>query len=55
MIGLFGLAGAAGALGARPAGGFADKGHSHLTTTRSLLLLLLSGSLSGWDTPRYWR
>ncbi|ECJ6646477.1 MFS transporter, partial [Salmonella enterica subsp. enterica] len=33
MIGLFGLAGAAGALGARPAGGFADKGKSHLTTT----------------------
>ena len=42
MIGLFGLAGAAGALGARPAGGFADKGHSHLTTTWGLLLLLLS-------------
>ena len=42
MIGLFGLAGAAGALGARPAGGFADKGHSHLTTTYSLLLLLFS-------------
>jgi predicted MFS family arabinose efflux permease len=42
MIGLFGLAGAAGALGARPAGGFADKGKSHLTTTTGLLLLLLS-------------
>ncbi|QLW73541.1 MFS transporter [Citrobacter freundii] len=42
MIGLFGLAGAAGALGARPAGGFADKGKSHLTTTLGLLLLLLS-------------
>ncbi|MBJ8797147.1 MFS transporter [Citrobacter freundii] len=42
MIGLFGLAGAAGALGARPAGGFADKGKSHLTTTIGLLLLLLS-------------
>ena len=42
MIGLFGLAGAAGALGARPAGGFANKGKSHLTTTMGLLLLLLS-------------
>ena len=42
MIGLFGLAGAAGALGARPAGGFADKGKAHLTTTLGLLLLLLS-------------
>ncbi|WP_275225710.1 MFS transporter [Citrobacter freundii] len=42
MIGLFGLAGAAGALGARPAGCFADKGKSHLTTTMGLLLLLLS-------------
>ena len=42
MIGLFGLAGAAGALGARPAGGFADKGRSHLTTTIGLLLLLFS-------------
>jgi len=42
MIGLFGLAGAAGALGARPAGGFADKGKSHLTTTMGLLLLMLS-------------
>lgn len=42
MIGLFGLAGAVGALGARPAGGFADKGKSHLTTTVGLLLLLLS-------------
>lgn len=42
MIGLFGLAGTAGALGARPAGGFADKGKSHLTTTVGLLLLLLS-------------
>lgn len=41
-IGLFGLAGAAGALGARPAGGFADRGKSHLTTTFGLLLLLLS-------------
>lgn len=41
-IGLFGLAGAAGALGARPVGGFADKGKSHLTTTTGLLLLLLS-------------
>ncbi|MCU6664185.1 MAG: MFS transporter [Silvania sp.] len=42
MIGLFGLAGAAGALGARPAGGLADKGKSHLTTTAGLVLLLLS-------------
>ena len=42
VIGLFGLAGAAGALGARPAGGFADKGKSHLTTTSGLVLLLLS-------------
>lgn len=42
MIGLFGLAGAAGALGARPAGGLADKGKSHLTTTAGLILLLLS-------------
>ncbi len=42
MIGLFGLAGAAGALGARPAGGLADKGKSHITTTASLVLLLLS-------------
>ncbi|BCG08322.1 MFS transporter [Buttiauxella agrestis] len=42
MIGLFGLAGAAGALGARPAGGIADKGKAHLTTTIGLVLLLLS-------------
>ncbi|MCT4702862.1 MFS transporter [Enterobacteriaceae bacterium H20N1] len=42
VIGLFGLAGAAGALGARPAGGFADKGKAHLTTTIGLGLLLLS-------------
>lgn len=42
IIGLFGLAGAAGALGARPAGGLADKGKSHLTTTVGLILLLLS-------------
>ncbi|MEE9648807.1 MFS transporter [Enterobacter soli] len=42
VIGLFGLAGAAGALGARPAGGMADKGKSHLTTTSGLILLLLS-------------
>jgi len=42
MIGLFGLAGAAGALGARPAGGLADKGKSHLTTTVGLVMLLLS-------------
>lgn len=42
MIGLFGLVGAAGALGARPAGGLADKGKSHLTTTAGLILLLLS-------------
>ena len=41
-IGLFGLAGAAGALGARPAGGLADKGKAHLTTTGGLLLLFLS-------------
>lgn len=41
-IGLFGLAGAAGALGARPAGGLADKGKSHLTTSAGLILLLLS-------------
>ncbi|MCF3886438.1 MFS transporter, partial [Salmonella enterica subsp. enterica serovar Weltevreden] len=42
MIGLCGLAGAAGALGARPAGGVADKGESHLTTTVGVLLVLLS-------------
>lgn len=42
VIGLFGLAGAAGALGARPAGGLADKGKSHMTTTAGLNLLLLS-------------
>ncbi|MEL5659903.1 MFS transporter, partial [Serratia ureilytica] len=42
IIGLFGLAGAAGALGARPVGGLADKGKSHLTTSVCLLLLLLS-------------
>lgn len=42
IIGLFGLAGAAGALGARPAGSFADKGKSHITTTLGLILLLLS-------------
>ncbi|MCV3772769.1 MULTISPECIES: MFS transporter [Enterobacter] len=42
VIGLFGLAGAAGALGARPAGGLADKGKSHLTTSAGLVLLLLS-------------
>jgi predicted MFS family arabinose efflux permease len=42
IIGLFGLAGAAGALGARPAGGLADKGKSHLTTSAGLILLLLS-------------
>lgn len=42
LIGLFGLAGAAGALGARPAGGLADKGKSHLTTSAGLILLLLS-------------
>ncbi|MDK4549884.1 MFS transporter [Enterobacter roggenkampii] len=42
VIGLFGLAGAAGALGARPAGGLADKGKSHLTTPAGLVLLLLS-------------
>lgn len=42
VIGLFGLAGAAGALGARPSGGLADKGKSHLTTTAGLVLLLLS-------------
>ena len=42
VIGLFGLAGAAGALGARPAGGLADKGKSHMTTTAGLILLLLS-------------
>ncbi|MCU6390724.1 MFS transporter [Enterobacter quasiroggenkampii] len=42
VIGLFGLAGAAGALGARPAGGLADKGKSHLTTSVGLILLLLS-------------
>ena len=41
-IGLFGLAGAAGALGARPAGGLADKGKAHLTTTAGLALLLAS-------------
>lgn len=42
VIGLFGLAGAAGALGARPAGSLADQGKSHLTTSGSLVLLLLS-------------
>ena len=42
VIGLVGLAGAAGALGARPAGGLADKGKSHLTTSAGLVLLLLS-------------
>ena len=42
VIGLFGLAGAAGALGARPAGGLADKGKSHLTPAAGLVLLLLS-------------
>lgn len=42
VIGLFGLAGAAGELGARPAGGLADKGKSHLTTSAGLVLLLLS-------------
>lgn len=42
VIGLFGLAGAAGALGARPAGGMADRGQAHHTTTWGLLLLLLS-------------
>lgn len=41
VIGLFGLAGAAGALGARPAGGLADKGKSHMTTSAGLVLLLL--------------
>ncbi|HCI5427678.1 TPA: MFS transporter [Enterobacter hormaechei] len=42
VIGLLGLAGAAGALGARPAGGLADKGKSHMTTSAGLVLLLLS-------------
>ena len=42
VIGLFGRAGAAGALGARPAGGLADKGKSHMTTSAGLVLLLLS-------------
>ncbi|HGD3592127.1 TPA: MFS transporter [Enterobacter hormaechei] len=42
VIGLFGLAGAAGALGAHPAGGLADKGKSHMTTSAGLVLLLLS-------------
>ena len=37
VIGLFGLAGAAGALGARPAGGLADKGKSHMTTSAGLV------------------
>ena len=36
VIGLFGLA------GARPAGGLADKGKSHMTTSAGLVLLLLS-------------
>jgi len=40
--GVIGLAGAAGALGARPAGGLADKGKSHMTTSAGLVLLLLS-------------
>lgn len=48
MIGLFGLVGAAGALGARQAGGLADKGHAHLTTTGGLLLLLLSWIAIWW-------
>ena len=42
VFGLFGRAGAAGALGARPAGGLADKGKSHMTTSSGLVLLLLS-------------
>ena len=42
VFGLFGRAGAAGALGARPAGGLADKGKSHMTTSAGLVLLLLS-------------
>lgn len=48
IIGLFGLAGAAGALGARPAGGLADKGKAHLTTTVGLLLLLASWLAIAW-------
>lgn len=55
VIGLFGLAGAAGALGARPAGGLADKGKSHMTTSAGLVLLLLSGRPSGTDTSLCWR
>lgn len=51
-IGLFGLAGAAGALGARPAGGLADKGKAHLTTTVGLLLLLVSwGAIALGPSP----
>ena len=42
VIGRCGLAGAAGALGARPAGGLADKGKSHLTAAAGLVLLLLA-------------
>lgn len=52
VIGLFGLAGAAGALGARPAGGLADKGKAHHTTTWGLLLLLLSWGRLHWANTR---
>jgi hypothetical protein len=55
VIGLFGLAGAAGALGARPAGGMADKGKSHLTTTSGLILLLLSWAAIWFGHSPCWR
>jgi nitrate/nitrite transporter NarK len=55
VIGLFGLAGAAGALGARPAGGLADKGKSHLTTSAGWCYCCSPGRQSGMGTSRCWR